>query len=100
MGHPTSTSSSTSSLPTFPERRFGLASLAPSSALTAVPRSSASAGSPLGRNTETRSGVACSAGRPVGLPEPIHQDADSCVLGGPSHDGEAVEHLVEAEPLG
>src|ERR1022692_3863504 len=39
-------------------------------------------------------------GRPVGLPEPIHQDADSCVLGGPPCDGEAVEHRVKAEPLG
>ena len=33
------------------------------------------------------------------LPEPVHEDADRCVLGGPPDDGEAVEHLVEAEPL-
>ena len=39
-------------------------------------------------------------GRRVGLPEPKHKDADSCVLSGPPRDGEAVEHLVKAEPLG
>lgn len=36
--------------------------------------------------------------RQVVLPEPIHQDADSCVLGAPPGDGEAVEHLVKPEP--